>query len=364
MIRTVVREPLFWLIAVVYIAWLSCSVAMGQSSAGVFVRHNCGTITNPVSNETYCFHAGPTIGEFNQGNLYVYAGAAWSCKTCSAGGDQNIEQVFTQGRIATNLTDYANRAQFGNASNQGTAMYSDGVIAPSRITCIVGGVEDACDKVVGLLSGYKWGIEDSDGTEPLKYTDSSRALTWRERGSDPSSPASSTWELYFKSTGLFYKKSDGTVTGPLGTGGSSTAVGAKVRNSAAQTITTSTETAISFDTELYDTDSIHSTVSNTSRLTIPSSGKWSGGGCIKFADNGTGIRQIYIVKNGDAANTLAKHRTDPTTGDESEMCVPFEDSFSTNDYVELWVYQTSGGDLDSMAQSPYAPSLWIHKVGA
>lgn len=42
---------------------------------------------------------------------------------------------------------------------------------------------------------------------------------WDEQGSDPSSPASGKWKLYFKAGGAYIKNSAGVVIGPLGSGG-------------------------------------------------------------------------------------------------------------------------------------------------
>jgi hypothetical protein len=69
-----------------------------------------------------------------------------------------------------------------------------------------------------------------------------------------------------------------------------------------QTVSTDTLTAITFDSELFDTDGFHSTSSNTSRFTIPTGkdGKYNMG--INFTDIGTGqagsIIYLLIYKNG------------------------------------------------------------------
>ena len=51
-------------------------------------------------------------------------------------------------------------------------------------------------------------------------------------------------------------------------------VGARVHNSANISVSDSTWTSMTFDSERYDTDSIHSTASNTSRLTCVTAGKY------------------------------------------------------------------------------------------
>lgn len=45
------------------------------------------------------------------------------------------------------------------------------------------------------------------------------SVNFAQQGSDPTTPAASRWQLYFKSGGLYARKSDGTVVGPFGIGG-------------------------------------------------------------------------------------------------------------------------------------------------
>lgn len=44
------------------------------------------------------------------------------------------------------------------------------------------------------------------------------SVNFTEQGSDPAAPAASHWQLFFKSGGLYARKSDGTVLGPFGEG--------------------------------------------------------------------------------------------------------------------------------------------------
>ena len=55
-----------------------------------------------------------------------------------------------------------------------------------------------------------------------------------------------------------------------GGGGAVTFHGCKAYNSAVQSITLNQLTAVTFDSEEYDTDAFHSTSANTSRMTVPS----------------------------------------------------------------------------------------------
>ncbi|KKL75014.1 hypothetical protein LCGC14_2059110, partial [marine sediment metagenome] len=75
-------------------------------------------------------------------------------------------------------------------------------------------------------------------------------------------------------------------------------IGARVTNSAAITLTTTTDTGLTFDQEDYDTDTIHDTGSNTNRLTATTAGKYIITGAARFAANATGTRRLGIRLNG------------------------------------------------------------------
>jgi hypothetical protein len=107
-----------------------------------------------------------------------------------------------------------------------------------------------------------------------------------------------------------------------------------------------TETVLTFDSELLDTDGFHSTVTNTGRITIPTGkgGKYFVFAWGQFGNNVTGYRQIQIVVNGQ-------------TGTPNRVANTFVASFNAgltttgcailaaNDYIEVEAYQNSGGNL-------------------
>jgi hypothetical protein len=104
---------------------------------------------------------------------------------------------------------------------------------------------------------------------------------------------------------------------------------------------------LTWDSEIFDTDTFHSTVTNTSRITIPSGkgGKYLLIANIGFAGNASGYRLGGFQKNGSInlyANQVANLAS--TIG-------PFL-NFSTiveaveTDYFEVQVNQTSGGSLN------------------
>ena len=126
----------------------------------------------------------------------------------------------------------------------------------------------------------------------------------------------------------------------------STFVGVSVYQANLQTIANNTATALTFTSENYDTDGFHSTVTNTSRLTVPS-GK---GGYYEIKMQGywdqsaTGIRQARLYKNGAVLMYSGDFETDDATAYVPSM-VSMVTNLAVGDYIEFYVYQTSGGNL-------------------
>lgn len=137
---------------------------------------------------------------------------------------------------------------------------------------------------------------------------------------------------------------------------------ARVYNSAAESITTGTNTALTFNTERYDTGGCHSTVSNTSRLTVPSGGGglYHIGGTITFAANATGDRALWIQLNGATRLVQDLRRASGTF--ETSINVVCDYVLAAGDYVELYVFQSSGGNLNVNASSAYTPEFWFRWV--
>lgn len=128
----------------------------------------------------------------------------------------------------------------------------------------------------------------------------------------------------------------------------STYVGASVRGSANQTINNTTETLLLWDTERFDTDAIHSTSSNTGRMTVPAGkgGKWLVSGQISHPNYGSTLgMEIYVYVNGSYFQTgVAQFSDFQNTGGRwvfASMSQIF--NLSAGDYLELYGWQNSGG---------------------
>jgi hypothetical protein len=144
----------------------------------------------------------------------------------------------------------------------------------------------------------------------------------------------------------------------------STFVGASVYKSAAQTISTATATYLTFPNELYDTNAFHDNSTNNSRLTVPSgkAGKYLLSANTAWRNNATGQRTMYIYKNG---TTLLNAVTIPGVSASIDVyaTTSYVADLAVGDYVEMQVYQNSGGNLDVLWET-YASSFQISYLGA
>lgn len=117
------------------------------------------------------------------------------------------------------------------------------------------------------------------------------------------------------------------------------------RQTTNQTISNNTRTILLFNTEEFDTDTIHDTGSNTGRLTAKLAGKYLATCSVRWAANATGDRIVSIKKNG---TTLISENCNDSVDANNVLLSgsPVIVSMAVNDYIEVEVYQDSGGDLD------------------
>lgn len=140
--------------------------------------------------------------------------------------------------------------------------------------------------------------------------------------------------------------------------------GAHVYNNANISINNITTTELTFNSERYDTDTIHSTSADTGRLTFPFAGKWVIGLQVRWAINATGVRQITIMKNG--TTVLAAQTVNAVAGGvfTTDMTTITEHTFAATDYVVAKVHQTSGGALNVEFSADFTPEFWCRYQGA
>jgi hypothetical protein len=135
-------------------------------------------------------------------------------------------------------------------------------------------------------------------------------------------------------------------------------ISARVFNSTNITIPHATIATLTFDSERWDTDNMHSTSSQTGRLTAQTAGKYLIFGQVRWGNNPTGYRDIQIALNGTAS--IAESVTDSPA--VAEMSVVTHYALSAGDFVELQVSQASGGPLDVAVAPASSPEFGMVKL--
>jgi hypothetical protein len=138
---------------------------------------------------------------------------------------------------------------------------------------------------------------------------------------------------------------------------------ARVYHNANQSITTAVETALALNSERFDNDVIHDTVTNNSRLTCKTAGKYAIGGHIEWAVNATGTRLARIRLNGatfiaSSDGPVAGHGTYNIRNNVMTLY-----DLAVNDYVELMAFQDSGAGLNVLVTGNLSPEFWMQLVG-
>lgn len=141
----------------------------------------------------------------------------------------------------------------------------------------------------------------------------------------------------------------------------------KAYRSGSQAITNGLWTTVVLNGEVEDAPGWHSNVTNPSRITVDTDGLFLVVWWATFAINTTGVRLGRIQLNGgdaglDSASIYGDTSSEFTTsiGNSSVM------RMSSGDYVELAVYQSSGGNLNLLGGTSYnsGTTLSVTRLGS
>lgn len=236
------------------------------------------------------------------------------------------------------------------------------------------------------------------------------SIRLKEQASAPDTPASGYFQVYVKTDGKLYYKDDAgtevclsdkmenpmTTAGDIIYGGASGAptrlaagteaqvltmgatnpewaeasggggvvdIGAKVYHNTSQAIPPNTLTAVQFNSEVYDTDDIHDTSTNNTRLTCKTAGKYIVTGSVQFQGSATaGRRTLRFLKNGTTNLSNSTDYAGADAGYNPNLCISTLVNLEVNDYIELVVYQTTGGNLNVEYYSEMSPIFAMQKV--
>ena len=138
-----------------------------------------------------------------------------------------------------------------------------------------------------------------------------------------------------------------------------------VFDSGATAITTGTRTNLTFNSERYDQDGMHSTSTNTGRLTCIVAGKYRiasnstfqtlNGGSATFA-----IAFIQLNGSNDIAVTVVAFVDNGAVGTAVSVSVTYD--LVVGDYVEVAVQHDYGADRNILSTADYTPEFMMERV--
>ena len=162
-------------------------------------------------------------------------------------------------------------------------------------------------------------------------------------------------------SGVFVENDQGDIYGPFVDYNE----GARVYNDANLPIANETEVDLAFNSEVYDTNNIHSLATGTnSRLTCNVAGKYLIIGHFWFESQVAeiGFRNAYIKVNDSIylCQQILPVRANPTSVSMELSTIAH---LNVGDYVNLSVYQDSGGELDVRYIADRTPYFMMQKIG-
>jgi hypothetical protein len=141
-------------------------------------------------------------------------------------------------------------------------------------------------------------------------------------------------------------------------------VGCVLTKTANQSINNLSITAITWDSELKDTNGFHDNSTNNTRITIPSGkgGLYLITGQVSYAANATGYRVGTIKKNGSDYYVFWNARA--TDGEWSVGSVSNIIELAATDYLEMFTYHNAGTAVNINGGNTYGANFGVQYLGA
>lgn len=136
----------------------------------------------------------------------------------------------------------------------------------------------------------------------------------------------------------------------------------RVRKTAAvnQSITTATPTALTFDVEYFDTNTMHDNAVNNSRLTIPIAGFYLMGADVVWASS-TAQREVFFRLDG--ITELDRQSAINLNGVTHHQNLQYLWFFEVAQYIEVIAFQTSGAGLNVTPTTDEPVVFWAMYLG-
>lgn len=137
----------------------------------------------------------------------------------------------------------------------------------------------------------------------------------------------------------------------------------RVFHNAAQSIANITLVPLAFNSERFDTDTLHDTVTNNTRLTCKTPGRYHVFANLAYAISAVGvIRAIHLQING--GNFIAAQYQPPIAGGALTTILGLSTIYDliVGDYIECVAYQDSGGALNVNSTAAFTPEFGMVRV--
>lgn len=299
--------------------------AIGNSASTSQSGSITGSDTSIILNSSTNFQAAPTPGE---GMILMDE------------GQPTEELAYATGISGSTLTiPLANRGLEGTSSSSHDGATVKGVLTQDMWNDLISSLSNAFDRTTGAV----------DGTKVVKTNAPVFTLGSDAQGDIYYRNGSGAIDRLAAGTSGHFLKTQGAGANPTWASASVTQPRCFVRNAGNISVSDNTGTTVTWDTEDTDPNTMHDTGSNTSRITVPSTGVYLVTAHTQWQNSGTGYRRVWFRVNGsDTYGVVAISSTSSDqTGIESTALL----SLTANDYVEVRVLQNSGGSLNLLGGS-------------
>ena len=190
---------------------------------------------------------------------------------------------------------------------------------------------------------FVWSADSAGMTNPMTTTGDT---IYSSSGSTPA-------RLGIGSTGQVLTVAAGIPSWATPAAGSSFVGCAVYKATTNQSLANDVNTDITFNSEEYDTNGFHDNSTNNERITIPSgkAGKYLLQTMVIFPANTTGVRDVAFQKNG--TDTLGSTLVIGVATYTNRVAHLFVGDFAVGDYITVNVNQSSGGNLNVLANQNF-----------
>lgn len=128
-----------------------------------------------------------------------------------------------------------------------------------------------------------------------------------------------------------------------------------------------TLTILQFESERFDTDSMHSTSTNTSRITCNTDGIYDIRAHVEWDVNATDHRATQIMLNGSTVIAQVVQQAVQVASTRTEQICSAHYALVAGDYVQVCVFQSGGSPLSVTVSGNHSPefsAVWLGRTSA